>query len=37
LADRLNKSIEEIMQMTVEEFTGWLAFVKLERERLNGK
>jgi hypothetical protein len=36
LADRLHKTIDEIMAMNVDEFHGWLAYAKLERER-NGK
>jgi hypothetical protein len=36
LADRLNKTVSEILELDVEEFNGWLAYAKLERER-NGK
>jgi len=35
LANRLNKTVYEIDQMTVEEFHGWFAFFKLE-DKNNG-
>jgi len=33
LADRLNKTIPEILQMSVGEFAGWLAYFKVLGER----
>jgi len=36
LADRLHKTVKEILVMELDEYNGWLAYAKLERER-NGK
>lgn len=32
LADRLQKTLAEIDEMTVEEFDGWIVFCKLKKE-----
>lgn len=36
LADRLGKRIPEILEMTLEEFAGWLAYFKV-REKMKKK
>lgn len=36
LADRLNLSITDILNMPVDEFLTWLAFIKLQNEKANG-
>lgn len=33
LADRLHKTVAEIEQMTVDEFSGWVAYCKIRAER----
>lgn len=32
LADRLNKTLAEIDDMSVEEFMGWVAYCRIEKE-----
>jgi len=33
VADRLNMTVEALQQMSVSEFHGWQAYLKIERER----
>jgi len=33
LAEKLNKSLAELEQMTVEEFQGWLAYLEIKEEK----
>lgn len=33
LADRLHKTVAEIEQMTIDEFSGWVAYCKIRAER----
>jgi hypothetical protein len=33
LAEKLNKTLFEIEQMTVEEFQGWLAYLEIKNEQ----
>jgi len=37
LADRLHKTLDEISVMTVDEFVGWIAYLKLLEKRSSGK
>ena len=36
LADRLQMTVAEVMQMTVDEFHGWIAYAKIMKERRGG-
>lgn len=33
LADRLHMTVAQVQAMTVDEYVGWLAYAKLQRER----
>ena len=33
IADRLNMTVAELQKMTVSEFNGWIAYMKIERDR----
>jgi hypothetical protein len=33
LAEKLNKTLAEIEEITVEEFQGWLAYLEIKEER----
>ena len=33
VADRLNTTVEALQKMSVSEFYGWQAYLKIERER----
>jgi hypothetical protein len=37
LADRLGKTIAEIEEITLDEFSLWFAYFELEKERQQGK
>jgi len=37
LADRLHKTLDEIGVMTVDEFVGWIAYLKILENKNNGK
>lgn len=34
LADRLHKTVDEILQMPMVEFTGWLAYFNLLKQKM---
>ena len=36
LAEKLNKTLAEIEEMTVEEFQGWLAYLEIKEEKNGG-
>lgn len=36
LADRLQMTVAAVMQMTVDEYAGWLAYAKIVKERRGG-
>lgn len=37
LAERLHKTVQEISQMSIEEFIGWRAFTKIKHEKNSKK
>ena len=38
LAERLNKTLHEIQQISIQEYQGWIAYLELaEEKRNNGK